>query len=76
MNPTEKCFAETETGACLILTCRKCQGHEKCSMYKTKEQAKADRQKAFERIASLPIEQQNSIAGVYYSGRMPWHVKG
>jgi hypothetical protein len=72
----EKCFAEIVTGKCVILTCRKCQGHEKCSMYKTKEQAKADRQKAFERIASLPLEQQHGIADAYYGGIMPWYVKG
>ena len=43
-----------------------------CSFYKTEEQAKVDRIKAFKRIASLPLERQEYIAGVYYDGKMPW----
>lgn len=69
-----KCFAEVaERGKCAILTLPKCKGHENCSMFKTEEQAKLDRQKAFERIAKLPLERQEFISGYYYSNKMPWH---
>ena len=69
----ETCFAEISDGKCAILTCKKCQGHEKCSLYKTEEQAKIDRQKAFERIATLPTEQQIYIANHFYDSKMPWN---
>ena len=68
-----KCFAEVIAGKCAVLTCKKCQGHEKCTIFKTEEQAKIDHKKAFERIASMPLERQEYIAGVYYGGKMPWH---
>lgn len=72
----KKCFAEIELGKCAILTCRKCKGHEKCSVFKTEEQAEFDRKKAFERIASLPLEKQEYISNMFYGGKMPWNVKG
>lgn len=69
-----KCFAEVvNRGKCSILILSKCQGHENCSMFKTEEQAAIDRQKAYERIAKLPLIRQEYIAGAYYSGKMPWH---
>lgn len=69
-----KCFAEVaDRGKCSILILSKCQGHENCSMFKTEEQAKLDRKKAFERIATLPNVRQEYIAGAYYSGKMPWN---
>jgi len=71
-----KCFAETaDRGKCAVLTLSKCQGHEKCSFFKTEEQAERDRQKAFERFASLPFDQQMSIAKTYYSGKLPWNTQ-
>lgn len=68
-----KCFAEVIAGKCAVLTCKKCQGHENCTMFKTEEQAKIDHEKAFERIATLPIETQEYISKTFYSGKMPWH---
>ena len=73
MNANEsRCFAEVSKGKCILLTCKKCKGYFMCSFYKTEEQAKVDRIKAFKRIASLPLERQEYIAGVYYDGKMPW----
>lgn len=68
-----KCFAELDRGKCAILTIKQCQGHEKCSMFKTEEQAEIDREKAFERIAKLPLERQERISDYYYNSKMPWH---
>lgn len=70
-----KCFAKVN-GKCILLISRKCNGYDECPFYKTEEQTEADRTKAFERIATLPIEQQECISYKYYSDRMPWHVKG
>lgn len=67
-----KCFAELDRGKCAILTIKQCQGHEKCSMFKTEEQAEIDREKAFERIASLPHEKQIRISDKHYNGTTPW----
>lgn len=72
----EKCFAEADRGKCAVLTVHQCPGHEKCSFYKTEEQAKAENKKAYERIVSLPYDRQQYIAGCYYGGKMPWYVKG
>jgi hypothetical protein len=70
-----KCFAETaDRGKCAVLTLSKCQGHKKCSFFKTEERAELDRQKAFERISSLSFEQQIYIAKTYYSGKLPWNM--
>ena len=74
MNANEtRCFAEVSNGKCILLTCRKCKGHFMCSFYKTEEQAEIDRKKAYKRIASLPFETQEYIAGLYYNGKTPWH---
>ena len=35
-------------------------------------QSDADRRKAFDRIAGLPLPQQVYIADTYYNGRFPW----
>ena len=69
-----KCFAEAaDRGKCGVLTLSKCQGHENCSMFKTEEQAKLDQQKAFDRIAKLPDEEQKRISQTHYNGKTPWH---
>ena len=72
MNKEVKCFAEDDGGKCRLLTVRVCQGHEKCSFFKTEEQANIDREKAIERLKQLPFEQQCSIASKYYEDRFPW----
>lgn len=72
MNKEVKCFAEADGGKCRLLTVRVCQGHEKCSFFKTEEQANIDREKAIERLKQLPFEQQIAIADKYYENRMPW----
>lgn len=71
-----KCFAEiADRGKCAILTLSKCQGHEKCSMFKTEEQAEQDRKKAFARFETLPFEQQIYISKTYYNGKLPWNTQ-
>ena len=49
-----------------------CPGEEFCPFYKTQAQSDADRRKAFDRIAGLPLPQQVYIADTYYNGRFPW----
>ena len=64
------CFA-MKLGKC-VATENGCNGYALCPFYKTKERSDADRRKAFERIAGLPLPQQVYIADTYYNGRFPW----
>ena len=66
----EPCFGR-KMGKCGALE-NGCPGSEVCPFYKTQAQSDADRRKAFERIAGLPLPQQVYIAETYYSGKFPW----
>lgn len=66
----EKCFA-LKLNVCGALDCD-CPGFENCPFYQTREQVDVSRQKALERINSLPYLQQLYIAATYYGGKMPW----
>lgn len=62
-------------GECAVLECD-CPGALECPFYKTKARLAAERQKAFERINSLPEYRQLGIAIKYYGGQMPWRTDG
>lgn len=57
-------------GMCQILIEQ--QPCEVCVFYKTKAQAKEERQKVMEHIRSLPLAAQLHISDKYYGGEMPW----
>lgn len=63
------CFAN-KNDKCQLLDIKKCK--VECVFFKTPEQAEEGRKKAYERIASLDIEMQKSIAENYYGDRWPW----
>lgn len=56
---------------CLATENETCDGTE-CAFYKTSKQAKEAREKAYERIRTLPEETQEQIADTYYDGFKPW----
>ena len=62
-------------GECAVLECD-CPGALECPFYKTKEALEDQKQKALERINSLPEYQQLGIAIKYYGGQMPWKGLG
>ena len=68
----EPCFG-MKMGKCGALE-KGCPGYGVCPFYKTQAQSDADRRKAFDRIAGLPLPQQVHIAETYYSGKYPWLV--
>ena len=43
-----------------------------CAFYRTQEDKKESLQKAYERLRSLPEEEQRRISDTYYNGRQPW----
>lgn len=51
---------------CHAMTEKKCDG---CKFFKTKEQLKAGREKATDRLMTLDRELLNDIKAKYYSGR-------
>lgn len=50
------------------------EGH--CAFYKSDAEVKVDREKAYERLRSLPADTQRYIAKEYHGGKMPWKTKG
>ena len=68
----EPCFG-MKMGRCGAVE-KGCLGYEVCPFYKTQAQSDADRRKAFDRIAGLPLPLQVHIAETYYSGKYPWLV--
>ena len=65
------CFAyDGENDCCDALL--ECDCSESCAFYKTKDQAAVDKQKANERLATLPSLQQQQIADAYYQGKKVW----
>ena len=65
--------ASALSGECTVLTCD-CPGALECPFYKTKARLEADKQRAFERINSLPEYRQLGISIKYYGGQMPWRT--
>ena len=55
---------------CMALFARCCL--KNCHFYQTDEQARASQEKAYARLRTLPAEQQESIADLYYLGKKPW----
>jgi hypothetical protein len=77
------CFGQHKgkPGRCVVLEkigCDEppCVGAKNCVFYKSSEQAKADRQSVYPRLASLPLTHQRCIADTYYRGKMPWAEGG
>lgn len=70
----EKCVFKMD-GRCLCLTRRSCGG---CSFKKTKEQLDEGRDKALERIRTLPGEHQTAIYEKYYNRvcKAVWGLEG
>ena len=72
----QRCFAQIEgkrvcgaTGDVFY-----CGGlYENCPFYKSETQQELSKRRVFERIASLPPEQQSYISEKYYRSTMPWH---
>ena len=62
-------------GECKALVCD-CPGALECPFYKTKAQLEDEKERAFERIRSLPEYRQLGIAIKYYGGQMPWRDDG
>ena len=60
---------------CTALECD-CPGALECPFYKTKAQLEDEKERAFERIRSLPEYRQLGIAIKYYGGQMPWKGLG
>lgn len=67
-----RCKYEVGLNRCNALTVDKCQGYERCPFYRTREEAEESQEKAFERLRSLPTEQQTMIADTYYRGKRMW----
>jgi len=67
------CFASRK-GRCSILKVSKCDGLS-CGFYKTEEQYREGRKKAFERIRTLDKSFQMNISETYYKGKKLW-LKG
>ena len=66
-----KCFALFQNGRCSALNNNQNCG-ERCAFYKTAEQLREERRRAYMRIASLASELQAYIADTYYQGTKPW----
>lgn len=54
---------------CAAVSPKFCPG---CRFYQTGEQLKESRERAYERVRTLPSEHQLSIAGKYYNNKTPW----
>ena len=65
-----ECFAAMNGAKCSILRVERCVGH--CAFRKTAVELADEQAAVFERLASLPIEQQLHIADTYYDGKHPW----
>jgi hypothetical protein len=61
---SSECFS-LEKGECTALKAMKCNG---CSFYKTKEQNKADCEKALKRISTLGVGIIRHVMDKYYNG--------
>jgi len=66
----KKCFA-LKNNKCKVLTATFCDG-DYCPFYKTKKKFTANAGKAMERLASLELYIQDSIAEKYYDGKYVW----
>ena len=74
MNTPERCFCWQQN---MNIPCKgttvNCNGYDvDCPFYKTPAKYEADKQAAFERIASLPADVQIYISKTYYCGQTPW----
>lgn len=67
----KKCFGNNGKNGCRILAVKGCPG-DGCSFFKTESQHRADKQKAYRRLAALDKLEQRHIAEKYYGGKMPW----
>jgi hypothetical protein len=47
-----------------------------CSFYKTKETLDAETECVYERLRSLPREEQEKISEMYFKFKKPWEKKG
>ena len=65
----EPCFGYKH-GTCQVLIEQ--QPCDNCPFYKSKSQAKADRQAVMEHIRSLLMISQLHISDKYFGGEMPW----
>lgn len=75
----KRCFAMRKGNdgkvVCTCLIGETCNGYEGCAFYKPVRMQKKDAGTAFERLRSLPKEQQRMISEKYYDGEMPWMRK-
>ena len=59
-----------DSKGCTALDVEKCP--ERCKFFKTAQDQSASIGRAYRRIASLSIRQQQDISIKYYDGYMPW----
>ena len=69
------CFAYDRNMKVCRALC-KCECSKDCAFYKTKSQARTERQRANRRLASLPLAQRQYIADTYYRLQHPKWLLG
>ena len=71
-----ECFAKMPRGGCLAIDTglhrNRCPGSQGCNFFRTCAEMRTSENAALDRIATLPDDEQMSIAEKYYGGKMPW----